>query len=78
MIERVRFLEAQNKKLRLELEPLTRPATNSGSLNEIYESEIEQINSLNDQLTKDRDHAKLRSAQLTKKASEMKDKLAED
>jgi len=76
LIERVRFLESQNKKLRLELAPLTR-SNHSSKLAEIYEAEIEQMKSLSGELTTERDHGQVRATQLVNKAKELKEKLAE-
>lgn len=77
LIERVRFLEAQNKKLQMELTPLINLENKqSSSIKNMYETELTGLQSFNNQVVKERESGKAREVQMDKKKSGLKDRLS--
>ncbi|CAF4576719.1 unnamed protein product [Rotaria sp. Silwood1] len=74
-IERVRYLEAQNKKLQLELEHLRgKWGTQTNKVKEMYEVEIREARQVIDDTAKDRAAAELRAKRAEEETLRFKDK----
>jgi len=74
-IERVRYLEAQNKKLQLELEHLRgKWGSQTEKVKEMYEVEIREARKIIDDTAKDRASAELRAKRAEEETLKFKDK----
>ncbi|CAF1667355.1 unnamed protein product, partial [Adineta ricciae] len=74
-IERVRYLEALNKKLQLELEHLRgKWGSETGKVKEMYEVEIREARRIIDETSKDRATAELRAKRAEEETLKYKDK----
>ncbi|CAF0755575.1 unnamed protein product [Rotaria sordida] len=74
-IERVRYLEAQNKKLQLELEHLRgKWGSQTSKVKEMYEVEIREARHIIDDTAKDRAAAELRAKRAEEETLKFKDK----
>ncbi|KAI3381669.1 hypothetical protein SNEBB_004565 [Seison nebaliae] len=77
-IERVRFLEAQNKKLQLELEALKGKWGNETSkIHEIFETELKEARQLVDDTAKERANAELRAKRAEEETAQFKRRYEE-
>ena len=71
-VEKVRFLEAQNRKLQLELEALQNKAgQGSSKIKEMYEVEMNEAKKLIDDTTRDRAAAEVKARDAEKEAGEI-------
>ena len=76
-VEKVRFLEAQNRKLQLELEALQNKAgQGSSKIKEMYEVEMNEAKKLIDDTTRDRAAAEVKARDAEKEAGKEKKKQA--
>ncbi|KAL7674348.1 hypothetical protein ACOME3_000629 [Neoechinorhynchus agilis] len=72
-VEKVRFLEAQNKKLQLELEALQNKAGQGSSrIKEMYEIEMQEARKLIDDTGRDRADAEVKAREAEQEASQLK------
>jgi intermediate filament protein if len=74
-VEKVRFLEAQNRKLQLELEALQNKAgQGSSKIKEMYEVEMNEAKKLIDDTTRDRAAAEVKARDAEKEAGKFENK----
>lgn len=73
LIERVRYLEIQNKKLTMELEPLLNLENQkAGAIKNMYDSEIKELKELTYQVFKEKHTAESKDTQIKQRASKLK------
>ncbi|KAL7674277.1 hypothetical protein ACOME3_000556 [Neoechinorhynchus agilis] len=80
-VERVRFLEAQNKKLKMEAEGLRKQLDSNGAgsglsrLREMYETELKEARALVDETARQKNDVELRLRKIEDEGADLRDQL---